>query len=74
MAHVRLLSARTRLAAGWPTTQSLSAATISLGVGMSLTPQFMLAWLPLKFCPPNCVWPDTTDGCSPTLADGPECV
>jgi len=50
----------TFFAAGWPTTHSSKAATISLGVGMSLMPQFMLADVPLKFWPPYWVWPVMT--------------
>jgi hypothetical protein len=51
-AHSRALLLHTFFAAGCPTTHWSSAATISLGVGMSLMPQFMVAEVPLKFWPP----------------------
>jgi hypothetical protein len=45
----------TFFAGACPITQSSSLPTISLGVGMSRTPQFMVAEVPLKFWPPYCV-------------------
>lgn len=39
----------TFFAGACPITQSSSLPTISLGVGMSRTPQFMVAEVPLKF-------------------------